>query len=145
MGIEDKLTVEHKYPFKKGDEYWTISGGSKAFKSTWNNHLIDKNCYEMGNAYATKEEAEHAVEVQKARVRLQRKANFKPDWEDSEQTKTSVGYDTKNGCFHAETEVSIKRPDAIYFSSIVAASKSIKEDEADWKLVLGVESNQGGC
>lgn len=157
MKINDKLTMrteggnivqmevvsieeaKPEYPFKDGDGYWFIESTGLIHSGWWNSDNYSISRYELGRVYKTKEEAEHAFEVQKARVRLQRKANLKPDWSDSRQYKYHILYDYSRDCLKSDWTRVHSIPGVMFFSSEEEAKQSIKEDEADWKLVLGVE------
>lgn len=155
MKINDKLTMktesgdtveltvtdykEAEFQFSHGEAYWYTNSDGGVHEHVWESEESDIASYEIGNIYKTKEKAEHAMEVQKARVRLQRKADFEPDWGDLHQFKYYAEYShlyNKVSCNWSEEH---QMAGVIYFPSRKAVEQSIKEDEADWKLVLGVE------
>lgn len=137
MNINDKLTTtaedgsiveltvtdykKAKCPLKNGEEYWFVTDTGLINNVHWRCSGYHLYRYEMGNVYKTKEEAEHAIEVQKSRVRLQRKADFKSNWKNIVQDKCLVQHHYNWDEFYT------------------SAKLPIEEYEANWKLVLGVE------
>lgn len=139
LTVTDYKKAKPEYPIENGDVYWCITANGGVNEYAWCENRDDIAKYELGNTYNTEEECDHATEVQKARVRLQRKANFEPDWGDMKQRKYYVEYDHFHNCLTICGTRWIQAIDCIYFTSEEAAKQSIEEDEADWNLVLGVE------
>lgn len=61
LSILDKLIAKSKgYP-QLHDAYWYISDDCAITPSTWTNTEVDRNSYEIGNYFKTKEEAANAL------------------------------------------------------------------------------------
>lgn len=99
-------------------------------RNNWNDNSYDKKCYEAGNCFKTREEAEFALEKQKVITELKRFAlennECELDWKDYGQKKYSIEYDCANDCFiNYKYNFNVKRSD-IYFSSEDIAKQAIE-------------------
>lgn len=50
--------TEIEYPFEENDLYWSIDIDGELFQDQWNCSGFDKNCFKLGNAFKTEQEAE---------------------------------------------------------------------------------------
>ena len=77
------------------EDYWFILGWGEVYESQWKNHLGDLRRCEIGNCFPTEQAAVDAVRVLKL-IRRAREAQdgFVPDWEDFEQNKYQVYFDS---------------------------------------------------
>ena len=49
---------EMKIPFEDGDEYFALNHRGSIIETTWNNHCVDEERFELGNVFLTREAAE---------------------------------------------------------------------------------------
>jgi hypothetical protein len=47
-----------KIPFEDGDEYFALNHRGSIIETTWNNHCVDEERFELGNVFLTREAAE---------------------------------------------------------------------------------------
>lgn len=86
---------------ENNEKYFFISGCGVINSCRWINDSTDNGCYEIGNCFKTKEEAEFALERGKIETKLRRFADenneYEIDWEDDDQEKWFIYYncDTK--------------------------------------------------
>lgn len=81
-----------KIPFEDGDEYFALNHRGSIIETTWNNHCVDEERFELGNVFPTREAAELEV---KRRNLLTRFKAFKnecngdwiPDWKNGFEYK----------------------------------------------------------
>ena len=50
-----------KIPFEDGDEYFALNHRGSIIETTWNNHCVDEERFELGNVFLTREAAELEV------------------------------------------------------------------------------------
>lgn len=95
---EEEDTWKMKCPYKEGDEYWIICDSGEFEKVIWNDYNLDKEVFNAGNAFLTREAAELEA---KRRNLLTRFKSFRDecnvDWKpvSGKQCKTSkflIGY-----------------------------------------------------
>lgn len=113
-----------------GDEYFYVKTNGEIGSTGWDNDIVDKDRYALGDCFRTKEEAKFTVEKLKVIAELKRFAQKhneeKIDWNNKEQTKYCIyySYNTKHigieGCFSA-------KQNDIYFSSKEIAEHAVKE------------------
>lgn len=122
---------------KKGEKYWAL-GNTIVYSQTWEDDEFDRDRYESGKVYKTKEEGEKARDRELAKVRLQRTSNFEPDFENGKggwivfydhECKTFAIF--KIGCYDSG--------ELVHYATREDAEKSIKENERDWKTYFGIE------
>lgn len=53
----EKQKTEIEYPFEENDLYWSIDIDGDLFQDQWNCSGFDKNCFKLGNAFKTEQEA----------------------------------------------------------------------------------------
>lgn len=102
------------------EKYFYVSGRGVINICRWINDTTDNGCYEIGNCFKTKEEAEFALEKAKVEAELRRFAEenneYEIDWEDDDQEKWCMHYSYGDGDVYFTNAYWHKRND-IYFSS----------------------------
>lgn len=137
--IKEPVDSIHWKP-KIGDRYWT-SGNTSVYSQIWKDDEFDRDRYESGKIYKTKEECEKACERELAEVRLQRTSSFKPDFENG-KGGWIVYYD--HGC-ETLAVCDFDYYDAgepVHYATREEAEKSIKENEQDWKIYFGIKEEE---
>ena len=126
------------------EKYFYVSGRGVINICRWINDTTDNGCYEIGNCFKTKEEAEFALEKAKVEAELRRFAEenneYEIDWEDDDQKKWFIYYncDTKKIDIIYNT---VLKTHCIYFSSKKIAKQAIDYigEERLKKYYLGIE------
>ena len=138
--IKEPVDSIHWEP-KIGDKYWTSSGTGVYFQ-VWRDDEFDRDRYELGRVYKTKEECEKAYKRELAEARLRRTSTFTPDWEDGLQIKYVVIFNHVMNRLevHELTFEDLGLP--VYFESEVSAMKSIRENKQDWKIYFGIKEEK---
>lgn len=79
-----------KIPFEDGYEYFALNHRGSIIETTWNNHCVDEERFELGNVFLTREAAE--LEVKRRNLLTRFKAfrdecndGWKPDFSDDEE------------------------------------------------------------
>lgn len=79
-----------KIPFEDGDEYFELNHRGSIIETTWNNHCVDEERFELGNVFLTREAAE--LEAKRRNLLTRFKAfrdecndGWKPDFSDDEE------------------------------------------------------------
>lgn len=79
-----------KIPFEDGDEYFALNHRGSIIETTWNNHCVDEERFELGNVFLTREAAE--LEAKRRNLLTRFKAfrdecndGWKPDFSDDEE------------------------------------------------------------
>ncbi len=137
--IKEPVDSIHWKP-KIGDRYWT-SGNTGVYSQVWGDDEFDRDRYESGKIYKTKEEGEKACERELAEVRLRRTSTFKPDFENG-KGGWIVFYDYecetlaifKIGCYDSG--------EPVHYATREEAEKSIEENEQDWKIYFGIKEEE---
>lgn len=122
---------------KKGEKYWAL-GNTIVYSQTWGDDEFDRDRYESGKVYKTKEEGEKALERELAEVRLRRTSTFKPDFENG-KGGWIVFYDHecetlaifKIGCYDSG--------EPVHYATREEAEKSIEENKQDWLIYFGIK------
>lgn len=134
--IEEPTSSIHWKP-KNGEKYWAL-GNTGVYSQVWGDDEFDRDRYESGKVYKTKEEGEKACERELAEVRLQRTSTFKPDFENGKggwivfydhECKTLAIF--KIGCYDSG--------EPVHYATREEAEKSIEENERDWKIYFGID------
>lgn len=136
--IEEPTDSIHWKP-KNGDRYWT-SGNTGVYSQVWGGDEFDRDRYESGKVYKTKEEGEKACERELAEVRLRRTSTFKSDFENGNGGWV-VGYN-----YHLEELVYadagyVNYGEPVRYATSEDARKSIKENREDWLKYFGIEED----
>lgn len=134
--IEEPTDSIHWKP-KNGDRYWT-SGNTGVYSQVWGDDEFDRDRYESGKVYKTKEECEKARDRKLAEVRLRRTSTFKPDFEDS-RGGWVVYYNYKDKELYSYDTDYDDSGETIRYATEEDSRKSIKENREDWLIYLGVE------
>lgn len=122
---------------KIGDRYWAL-GNTIVYPQTWGDDEFDRDRYESGRVYKTKEEAEKARDRELAEVRLRRTSDFKPDFENG-NGGWIVGYDYEDESLTTMAVSDLDYGEPVRYKTAEDARKSIKENREDWLIYLGVK------
>lgn len=134
--IEEPIDSIHWKP-KIGGRYWT-SGNTGVYSQVWKDDEFDRDRYESGRVYKTKEECEKARDRELAKVRLQRTSNFKPDFENG-NGGWIVGYDYDDNRLLAIPIDCIDYGEPVRYATAKEALKSIRENREDWLIYFGID------
>lgn len=134
--IEEPTDSIHWKP-KNGDRYWT-SGNTGVYSQVWGDDEFDRDRYESGKVYKTKEEGEKACERELAEVRLRRTSNFKPDFKNG-KGGWMVYYDYRCETLAVCELDYYDAGEPVRCATRKEAEKSIKENERDWKIYFGID------
>lgn len=116
--IEELKKEDVVWKPKVNKTYYRIYGDGNIIDVFWVDTCTDRNSFEIGNCFKTKEEAEKVVRHLKTRAKLQRIADRlnngqEIDWNDSRQHKYEIYYSFldneiwKNQCSFAKTQGTI--------------------------------------
>lgn len=122
---------------KIGDRYWAL-GNTIVYPQTWGDDEFDRDRYESGRVYKTKEECEKALDRELAEVRLRRTSNFKPDFE-NDNGGWVVYYDPKKKRLEVQEVYCLEYGEIVRYETEEDAEKSIRENERDWKIYFGIK------
>lgn len=94
-----------KIPFEDGDEYFALNHRGSIIETTWNNHCVDEERFELGNVFLTREAAE--LEAKRRNLLTRFKAfrdecngDWNADCTDVTQKKYYISYsEIKNGLY----------------------------------------------
>lgn len=134
--IEEPTDSVHWKP-KNGDRYWA-SGNTGVYSQVWGDDEFDRDRYESGNVYKTKEECEKARDRELAEVRLRRTTTFKPDFEDS-RGGWVVYYNYKDKELYSYDTDYDDSGETIRYATEEDSRKSIKENREDWLIYFGIK------
>lgn len=114
---------------KYGDKYWSIySDGRTSFK-LWEDAIMDKDRFAVGNAFCTKEEAEFEVERRKVIWELKQFAIPKGKRLKNEHCPWTIGFNLDANTFDTLVFIAatgnIKQGE-IYFATKEMAEKAVK-------------------
>lgn len=126
------------------EKYFYVSGRGVINICRWINDTTDNGCYEIGNCFKTKEEAEFALEKAKVEAELRRFAEenneYEIDWEDDDQKKwfIYINCDTKKIDIIYNT---VLKTHCIHFSSKEITKQAIDYigEERLKKYYFGIE------
>lgn len=91
-----------KIPFEDGDEYFALNHRGSIIETTWNNHCVDEERFELGNVFPTREAAELESKRRNLLTRFRAfrdecNGDWKANWNDVTHRKYYVFYsETKN-------------------------------------------------
>lgn len=134
--IEEPTDSIHWKP-KNGDRYWA-SGNTGVYSQVWGDDEFDRDRYESGKVYKTKEECEKARDRELAEVRLRRTSTFKPDFEDS-RGGWVVYYNYKDKELYSYDTDYDDSGETIRYATEEDSRKSIKENREDWLIYFGIK------
>jgi len=134
--IEEPTDSIHWKP-KNGDRYWA-SGNTGVYSQVWGDDEFDRDRYESGNVYKTKEECEKARDRELAEVRLRRTSTFKPDFEDS-RGGWVVYYNYKDKELYSYDTDYDDSGETIRYATEEDSRKSIRENREDWLKYFGIK------
>ena len=89
---KEEDTWEMKCPYKKGDEFWCLYSYGGVYSSFWTGKWEDKDRFNTGNAFPTKEVAELEAKRRNLLTRFRAfrsecNGDWKPNWEDEGEYK----------------------------------------------------------
>lgn len=125
---------------KIGDRYWAL-GNTIVYPQTWGDDEFDRDRYESGRVYKTKEECEKALDRELAEVRLRRTSNFKPDFE-NDNGGWVVYYDPKKKRLEVQEVYCLEYGEIVRYETEEEAKRSIKENREDWLKYFGIEEEE---
>ena len=137
--IEETVDSIHWKP-KIGDRYWT-SGNTGVYSQVWGDDEFDRDRYELGKVYKTKEEGEKACERELAEVRLRRTSTFKPDFENG-KGGWIVFYSYMYKELHSMRDSYTDSGEPVRYETEEDARRSIEENEQDWKIYFGIKEEE---
>jgi len=94
-----------KIPFEDGDEYFALNHRGSIIETTWNNHCVDEERFELGNVFLTREAAELESKRRNLLTRFRSfrdecNGDWKSDYKDVTQKKYYVSYsEIKNSLY----------------------------------------------
>ena len=135
---EIKSTDSIHWKPKIGEEYFYISTYGYVESQFWSDDSADNRLMALGIAYRTKEECKKAVDRKLAEARLRQTSDFEPIFE-SEYGGWIVYFDYENRMLDCAKVFSCDRGELVHYATRADAKKSVKENERDWKIYLGVE------
>lgn len=96
--LKVEVAEEFDYPFEENDLYWSIDIDGDLFQDQWNCSGFDKNCFKLGNAFKTEQEALKELD---RRILLTRFRQFRDkcngDWKpESDEVKYYIFLKHKN-------------------------------------------------
>ncbi len=164
MNIEiknlDNLTEEEKETFNRlvekankkskvfkpahRQEYFYIDTEGDVSDQKWEDDGYDNICYELGNCFGTRKQAEFALEKQKVYIKLKHYAlehnEYEIDWSSHFQAKWCIIFNNAEGLLQVCDYTCNKQIGQIYFTSPIIAQKAIKEIGEDRikKYLFGV-------
>lgn len=137
--IKEPVDGIHWKP-KIGDRYWT-SGNTGVYSQVWGDDEFDRDLYESGKVYKTKEECEKALDRELAKVRLQRTSNFKPDFENG-KGGWIVFYSYMYKELRSMRDSYTDSGEPVRYETEEDARRSIEENEQDWKIYFGIKEEE---
>lgn len=137
--IEEPVDSIHWKP-KIGDRYWT-SGNTSVYSQVWKDDEFDRDRYESGRVYKTKQECEKARDRELAEVRLRRTSTFKPDFENG-NGGWIIGYDYRLKELTCVNVVRTNYGEPVRYKTKEEAEKSIKENRDDWLTYFRIKEEK---
>ena len=132
-----------------GEGYYYLAIEGLAYNTTWWNNIHDRYCYEMGNVFKTKEEAQEALDTgwvakREAEVKLLRfiaenDLEFGPDWDDDDEDKCCVRYSHDSRSFQIGESCTQQYSILPHFKSREDAQKVIDAMTPELKILFGVK------
>lgn len=138
--IQEPTNSIHWKP-NNGDEYWYTDDCAGIYRDRWDDEPIHVLRYSLGLIKRTKEECEQARNRRLAEIRLRRTSTFKPDFKNG-NGGWIVYYSYKTKSLFTYRTSSSNAGEPVHYRTEAEAVKSIKENEQDWKIYLGVEEEE---
>ena len=119
-----------KIPFEDGDEYFALNHRGSIIETTWNNHCVDEERFELGNVFLTREAAELEVKRRNLLTRFRAfrdecNGDWKADWNDYNSKKWDINY-TEEGVRALWTNVTNSFSTFGYFKNRDDAERAIE-------------------
>lgn len=136
----EKITDSVHWKPKNGEKVFCLNEEGDIYSFTFNDLLSHHKRLAFGFVYHTIEEAQKARERRLAEVRLQQTSNFKPDPNNGE-LGWIVGYSCRAKRLIVERFVYSHYGGTIHYKTAEDARKSIRENQEDWLIYLGIEED----
>lgn len=123
---------EMKIPFEDGDEYFALNHRGSIIETTWNNHCVDEERFELGNVFPTREAAELEVKRRNLLTRFRAfrdecNGDWKADWNDNYQDKYIIKKDNKTNHLIVEVYYTVNAFNLFgYFKNYKDAERAIE-------------------
>lgn len=137
--VEEPVDSIHWKP-KIGDRYWAL-GNTIVYSQTWGDDEFDRDRYESGKVYKTKEEGEKARDRELAKVRLQRSSTFEPDFENGKGGWV-VFYSYVDKELHSMRDSCTDSGELVRYETEEEAKRSIRENREDWLTYFGIKEEE---
>lgn len=100
----EKQKTEIGYPFKNGDDYWSLDSFGNVRSISWTTHSFDKSKYSQGNVFKTQQEAQKEKDRRELLIRFKQyrdkcNGDWKPDFIKWHTNKYALSYCYKSGTF----------------------------------------------
>lgn len=124
--------TEIEYPFEENDLYWSIDIDGDLFQDQWNCSCFDKNCFKLGNAFKTEQEA---IKERDKRILLTRFRQFrdkcngdwKPDFKDNNSQKNYISFSYNDNMMKIYSYANLKEFNLFgYFKNGLDAKRAIE-------------------
>jgi hypothetical protein len=131
---------------KKKDMFWFIMADGVIAAGTWDGVDYDRDRFEAGSAFWTREEAEKELKRRKAYVILKEDTKgFVPEWAKSDQRKYVVLYNYYDNMLDIDIVWCYKTNEwGLYFATEEDARASIKNHKQEWLDYLNIEGSENG-
>lgn len=145
--LQREKSKEVKVRPSEGDIFYHITSkvDSNIDERVWTGYSeIQKECWDLGNGFWTKEEAQKELDIRLARQRIKdyikkNRLEFVPEWEDFEQNKFYIYYRNYTPEFIVCSNTSSKWDTTFCFSSESHTQQVIDNCEEDLKIVWGIK------
>lgn len=120
-----------------GDECYILDRDGEIFRTDYGKDFF-KNMHSQGNLFRTLEAAERERDRRALEQELKQRANFKPDWKDTRQSKYYLRYNHNSQSFIWDSSAIYENPNTVYFRD---KDESLIEEYGDRLKLLfeGVE------
>lgn len=137
--IDEAIDSIHWKP-KIGEKYWVL-GNTSVYSQVWGDDEFDRDRYESGRVYKTKEECEKARERELAEVRLRRTSTFKPDFENG-KGGWFVFYSYMYKELHSMRDSYTDSGEPVRYATEEETKRSIMENREDWLIYFGIKEEE---
>ena len=130
---------------EKNQKYYCVSGDGRIYDDAWNDYLsiTDRERFDIGNCFKTKEEAERVVEYLKALAVVRGDATSKFDRKSL--SNWYVGYDSIGDSLYVSIyfhKIINGVFDLPYFATSDDAQRSIELHKKEWRSIFGVKEEE---
>ena len=121
------------------EDYYYVSDGGGIVETINSSSNADKFRINSGNAFRTKEEAEHHRDWLIARKRIMDSSDFVPDWGDINEAKWTIRYNYPYRILAAMPYNTSTSGEPIYYETRDQAEQAIKDLENEYLVYYGVK------